>query len=130
MPNSFHCPSCGTLLELPGDTTISIQCPNCHAIAPVPDELRWSPAEIWLQKLQKKSPGMTGHLEIPSAGVDNRGHLPAVSTIETPPFPPAGIGISDEKSSGARTFRLIVGVLIILMMVAIAVLGLMITAGH
>ncbi len=237
MPDTFRCPSCGTPLKPPDDTTISIQCPNCHAIVQVPEELRWSPAEVWLQNLHKEPPEIpansgklnemvqlvrdgkrieaikiyreifggglaeakaaierlqaTGRLDAPAAAVThveipglteaqvneiasilrsknkidaikryrqitnaglaeaknavefiekqrgfpqpggNHSHpLPASSTIETPPFPPADVGISNEKSSGARTFRLIVGVLIILMIVAIAVLALMVFAGH
>ncbi len=310
MPNSFHCPSCGTPLEPPDDTSISIQCPNCHAIVLVPEDLRRSPADAGLQDLQREFPEITpllsqvtansgklkemarlaregkkieaikiyreifgvglveakaaieqlqatGRLDIPSAtlagedgispsdklrkmtelarngkkieaikiyqelygvglveaknaieqleatgrldtpstttaanlermrmpglteaqveeiaeilrsknkieaikryrqitnaglneaknavefiekqpnfvqpGAVRSSPLPVSSTIETPPFPPADIGLSNEKSSGARTFRMIVGILIILMMVAIAVLGLMVFTGH
>ncbi len=242
MPDTFRCPTCGTPLEPPDDTTISIQCPNCHAIVQVPEELRWSPAEVWLQKLHQEPPEIpansgklnemvqlardgkkieaikiyreifgvglaeakeaverlqaTGRLDAPAAAVihletpgvempglteaqvneiasilrsknkieaikryrqitnaglaeaknavefiekqqgfpqpgGNHSHpVLASSTIETPPFPPADVGTGNEKSSGARTFRLIVGVLIILMITAIAVLGLMLMAGH
>ncbi len=244
MPNKFRCPSCGTPLDPPNNTAISIQCPSCHAIVLVPEELRWSPAEAWLQKLHKEPPEIsptpetiqansarlsemaqlaragkkieaikiyreifgvglveakaaierlqaTGRLDAPAAAVThvempglteaqvneiayilrsknkieaikryrqitnaglneaknaveviekqqgflrpggNHSHPGlAASTFETPPFPPADAGMNDEKSSGARTFRLIVGVMIILMIVAIAVLALMLFTGH